>query len=391
MFRERTKTTIIACLLCSAAGAYAQAPATPAPSDADAPKFTIKPYGRVELDLTYSSRGTNPLDPRQFNGYATAAGPENTSSATFNPRFSVLGLTGGMTKGPNQVDATVEVDFYSTDSANLITPRLRLAFMQYKRKNTKVTLGMDWLPVVALLPDTMDFSIMGYGGNLWQRLPQVTVRQALTSHWELLGTAFRFERGFTLQPAPYVHDPFTDPVKMPFVGTRLAYQNWGAGKSGLVAVSGAYRQFNYPATGRTVKSDVIGAEVVVPVNDRLKWESKITHGQGLGDEFFRFGQAFNGDRAIRTTAWWTELAFAPTRRAAFAAGWGDDDPVNHDLQGISNNNLNYSRNERFFGNVVVPLVENFKFSFEVSYLHTDWTNGDRFSGVQPMASFFFTF
>lgn len=43
-------------------------------------KLTVHPYGRVELDITTSSRGTNPLDPQQFNGYATEAGPEPRAS-----------------------------------------------------------------------------------------------------------------------------------------------------------------------------------------------------------------------------------------------------------------------------------------------------------------------
>ena len=45
-----------------------------APSHASQGKGSITPYGRIELDAIYSTRNTNPLDPGQFNGYATAAG-----------------------------------------------------------------------------------------------------------------------------------------------------------------------------------------------------------------------------------------------------------------------------------------------------------------------------
>ena len=51
-------------------------------------KGSIVPYGRIELDGIYSTRNTNPLDPGQFNGYATAAGKSSNSSSTFNPRAS---------------------------------------------------------------------------------------------------------------------------------------------------------------------------------------------------------------------------------------------------------------------------------------------------------------
>ena len=75
----------------AAAIAAEKAPAPQAAKD-DKGTFKLTPYGRVELDIIYSSRGTNSLDPRQFNGYSTAAGPEPRSSSTFNPRFSVFGL-----------------------------------------------------------------------------------------------------------------------------------------------------------------------------------------------------------------------------------------------------------------------------------------------------------
>jgi hypothetical protein len=358
---------------------------------ADQPAFKIAPYGRVELDVIYSSRGTNSLDPRQFNGYSTAAGPEERSSSTFNPRFSVFGLQGDATKGDQNVQAKVEFDFYSTDQANLITPRMRLAYIQYTRKQTKITTGMDWLPVAALLPDIIDFSVMGYGGNLWQRLPQVTIRQSFGKNWEILGTAMRFERGFTLQPEPFVRDPFNDPVKMPYIGTRIAYQNWGEGNGGMFAVSGAYRQFEHPRTTRKVKSHLIAGELVVPVAHGLKWSNKVAHGQGLGDEFFRFGQAFNRDGPIRTTVGWTQLSYSGIRRWAFAGGWGDDDPNQRDLRGISNNSLNYAHNQRLFVNAIYDAFAHVKVGFEYNYLRTNWTNGELFKAHQPMFSIFYSF
>lgn len=367
-------------------------PQTPAPKPAadEAPKFKVTPYGRVELDMIYSSRGTNPLDPRQFNGYSTAAGPEKVSSSTFNPRFSVLGLAGEAKKDDQMVQARVEFDFYSTDQANLITPRLRLAYIEYSKKQTRATFGMDWVPVASMLPDILDFSVMGYGGNLWQRIPQVTVRQSFGKNWEVLGTVMRFERGFTLQPRPYVNDPFTDPVKMPYIGTRVAYQKWGAGGSGLFAVSGAYRQFEHPMTRRKVKSSLINLEMVVPITPSFRWSTKIGHGQALGDEFFRFGQALNGDGAIRTTVGWTQLSYS-VRKWAFSGGWGDDDPNNKDLRGISNNNLNYRHNQRVFLNTVYDAFAHVKVGFEYNFLRTNWTNNDLYKAHQVMGAIFYSF
>ncbi|MBM4121661.1 MAG: hypothetical protein FJ249_03590, partial [Nitrospira sp.] len=140
-------------------------------------KGSIIPYGRVELDAIYSSRNNNPLDPGQFNGYATAAGRSGNATSTLNPRYSVFGVRAERTDGKHSLTGVVEVDFYGqTDNANNLPPRLRLAYVRYEVAKTNITIGMDWTPIMALHPDLIDFSIMGYGGNLWNRLPQITVR-----------------------------------------------------------------------------------------------------------------------------------------------------------------------------------------------------------------------
>jgi len=146
-----------------------------APIFTDGSKGSITPYGRIELDAIYSNRMTNPLDPGQFNGYATAAGTSSNSSTTLNPRYSVFGLRAERTDGVHTLAGVVEIDFYGqTDNAGNLPPRLRLANARYTTGRTSLTVGQDWTPVMALHPDLIDFSIMGYNGNLWQRLPLIT-------------------------------------------------------------------------------------------------------------------------------------------------------------------------------------------------------------------------
>src|SRR5262245_26800069 len=217
-----------------------------APIFAEGSKGSLTPYGRIELDAIYNTRNTNPLDPSQFNGYGTAAGIQHNSSSTLNPRYSVFGLRADRTDGTRFLTGVVEMDFYGqTDNANNIPPRLRLAYMKYSPNNNKTTftVGQDWNPIMRLLNDDIDFSIMGYTGNLWNRLPQVTVRHNFTENVEWLVTAMRFERGLSnccgnvqVRPTgtsgiqgggPTNSAPFNDPVQVPYFGTRLAYNGTG--------------------------------------------------------------------------------------------------------------------------------------------------------------------
>ena len=77
------------------------------PAFASEGKGSIVPYGRIELAGIYSNRNTNPLDPGQFNGYATAAGKSSNASSTLNPRYSVFGLRADRTDGTHALTGVV--------------------------------------------------------------------------------------------------------------------------------------------------------------------------------------------------------------------------------------------------------------------------------------------
>ncbi len=306
-----------------------------APPPSEAAKGSITPYGRVELDAIYSNRNMNPLDPGQFNGYATAAGQSSNSSSTLNPRYSVLGIRAARTDDVHTLKGVVEIDFYGqTDNAGNLPPRLRLANASYAYKRTSLTVGQDWTPVMALHPDLIDFSIMGYGGNLWQRLPQITVRHGFTDNIEGLLTVFRFERGLSAinpytqrqpftghgagafsgqcsgQPSFFTcsENAFNDPVKMPYAGARLAYGGTGSLQGVSVAVSAAYRYYRSAPvspgatsltgvpllpSGNDINSYVVGGELVVPITKKVKFSGEIAYGQALDVEFFRYAQSLN--------------------------------------------------------------------------------------------------
>lgn len=330
----------------------------------DGPKVT--PYGLVEFDVVYSSRNTNPLDPKQFNGYATAAHPSGKATTTFNPRFTLLGVKGEM----DRVKAVGEFDFYGSDGIGLIAPRLRLGYIQYTTPGgSKTTLGMDWLPIMASHPNAYDFSIYGYTGNLWMRIPQVTHRYPVSEDIEVLGTLFRNERS-----------GFDDDARMPYVGARAAYTGWG-----LWALSGAYRAFEHSANEENVVSWLGGVEFALPL-DPLSVNGEFAVGQGLGAEFFRFGQGApvagkpgndGGTEPIGTVLGFVSLGYAATEALGIAAGYGFDLPSEDDLKdaGISDFD-HYKSNMRVYGNATYNVYGGFKLGLEVTEIITTWSDAD---------------
>jgi hypothetical protein len=395
-------------------------------------KGTITPYGRIELDAIYSSRNTNPLDPAQFNGYATAAGKNSNASSTLNPRYSVFGIRADRTDGKHSLVGVVEADFYGAkDLAGNIPPRLRLAYLRYTYNKTSLTVGQDWTPVMALHPDLIDFSIMGYGGNLWQRIPQITLRHQFSENLEGLVTVMRFERGLYAisgqrqvrpdyrTPGAQVgqgdnslggfgssNDAFSDPIQHPYYGTRLAYTKDGK----LFAVSAAYRWYrsaprqgtNAAAfgsgafqSGKDINSYLVGAEVVWPITKVLKFSGEVAYGQALGQEFFRFGQDLNltTGNPVRALVAWGQLSYAPVKGYTFLTGYGLDNPNRSDLNGSTSNvDTQYLSNQRMYLTVVKQIWADFYMGGEFQNLWTQWAGTfERFSGHQYNLSFWYNF
>ncbi len=398
------------------------------PTFAGEGKGSIVPYGRIELDAIYSNRNTNPLDPGQFNGYATAAGKSSNASSTLNPRYSVFGLRADRTDGTHKLTGVVEADFYSqTDNAGNISPRLRLANVKYSPNNsrTTITAGMDWTPIMSSHPNLIDFSIMGYNGNLWQRLPQITVKHQFTDHVNGLLTVMRFERGLSaIQPQTQrrtfqgagagaatpgscgnsgfacSENAFNDPVQMPYVGTRFAYTGTGDQAGFLVALNAAFRHYRSAPTaggipaGHDINSYLVGAELAVPLTNRLRFTGEVAYGQALGVEFFRYGQERNlgTGKAIRTIVGWGELDYAYDRRLTLIAGYGFDNPLNSDLRGTSAGpDTQYVLNHRTYLTAVRHIWGDLYASLEWNHLMSEWSTGEHFAGDNFMLSTWYNF
>jgi hypothetical protein len=283
---------------------------------------------------------------------------------------------------------------------------------------------------MSTLPNLLDFSIMGYNGNLWQRLPQVTLRHKFTDNVEGLLTAFRFERGLSAinpytQRQPYTgagagtgatpggacannfgcsENAFNDPVKMPYFGTRFAYTGTGNMEGVMIALNAAYRYYRSAPTGppqvfpsgQDINSYLVGGEIAVPITPRLKFVGELAYGQALDVEFFRYAQSLSlvTGKPVRTVVGWGELNYAHDKDTTILGGYGFDNPLNRDLAGSAGVvavDQQYLLNHRFYLTAVRHIWGDLYSGFEWNHLMTEWSPGQHFQGNNYMMSMWYNF
>ena len=338
-------------------------------------KYNMRLYGRVKVDVNY--------DTAQFDRYndfvgAVKAGSNYTNdSVDFNPRDTRFGFEASHTDGDWEGLGRFEMDFYGNENVNNLLPRLRLGYVKLLHNpcNTSLLIGQDWIPVAQLNPNTVDFGILTAAGNLWWRVPQITVRKQI-GDVELLASAMKHRRIDT-----------TEENRMPWVLGRVAYNGGLLGKGNSIALGGGYRTED-DINDHRIERNLLAAELKLAQGPwSLRAEPWI--GKGIGDEFLRYNMSVNTTKdptdpeAIWAIGGFVDLTYAINPKWSVTAGYGVDDPDNEDMEGIAFNDRQFTRNSQTFFNTWYQLTKAVKVGAEFIYLETerfsDINNGNRFT------------
>jgi len=346
------------------------APAAPAaaPEVKVSSKYNINIYGKLKFDGIYD---TNNMGREEFITYVpkTATGEDR---ATFNVRDTRLGIaiTGPALNGWTP-SGRFETDFYGSDPASNGQLRIRLAYIDFAKEGTLIRVGQDWTPIASLNPTTVDFAIMGYNGNLWNRVPQVTLKQKFGAGFEGLVTAYRGK--WTDDDSGSKLDT---QIHMPWIGGKVSYS------AALFSDQKAYF-----ALGGAVRDGDVGDNDVTPYLAALELKIPISiveimgeayMGQGLGFEYFHNGAAgnygaFNAKgHGILSRGGWLQASVKPIKEVTVNVGYGLDDPKNNDV------GSDFFQQSRYaFGNVFIQLFRDISVGIEAAHLNTDWATGDK--------------
>lgn len=345
--------------------------ATPVPATvaAAAPpatsKYPVKFYGKVKVDGIYDSNrmGTDELI------LFVPQGADGDSQVSFTARETRLGFNiGGPALGDWKTTAKIETDFYgSAISGGSGSLRIRLAYVDMTNGKTAVRVGQDWLPIATLNPATTNFTIMGYNGNLWNRIPQVTVRQKFSENVTGLVSAYRF------RDTDDIENGLDFDLEMPWVAAGLRFHGdpFGTGQAASFAINGAVR--NGEVEGEGVTPSLVSAEFVLPWQ-AVSLKGEVYYGKGLGAEYFHRGGAFNlnGD-PIQTSGGFIQLGIRAAKPVRLNIGYGLDNPRDADLVADEF----FRKSTYFFGNAYYDFTSDLSMVIEGTQVKTTWSDGTK--------------
>jgi len=343
------------------------APETPAPTTAPAPaltsKYPLNFYGKVKIDAIYD---TNNLGTNEYITFVPR-NADGQSQASFTARETRLGMKlGGPDLGDWRTSAKVEFDFYGNASSNG-SLRIRLAHVDLTNGNTSFRVGQDWLPVSTLNPATTNFTILGYNGNLWNRIPQITLRQKFSENVTALVTTYRYRNSEDTE-----HGLDTD-LKMPWVaaGIRFHGDPFNTGQTASVALNAAVRSGEVEGEG--VTPNLVSAEFTLPWK-AVALKGEIYTGQGLGAEYLHRGGAFNlYGKPIRTSGGFLQLGIQAAKPVRLHVGFGIDNPDDDDL--IADEF--FRKSTSLFGNAYFDLTSDLSVVIEGTQVETTWSDGTK--------------
>jgi hypothetical protein len=318
-------------------------------------------YGKVKVDFNYDT-----AEFKKYNDFVGAVAQESdykNDSTDFNPRDTRIGFTASHKWGEWSALGRVEMDFYGDNNGDNLIPRMRHGYIDigYEKTQTSMVVGQDWVPVSQLNPSTIDFGILTAAGNLWWRVPQITVRQEL-GDFQVLASVMKHRRKST-----------EDEDRMPWLLSRIQYSNEILGKGGLVALGGGYRHADYGQnTSNNTDRWLVCGELKY-VAGPFTFKGELWTGEGIGRNFLRYDLDMAEDGGPASAyGGWADLTYAVNDKTTMTAGYGFDNPNNGDIGDLNDtNDRRFTRNEQYFINTWYSLTKPLKVGAEYIYIETE--------------------
>jgi len=357
--------------------------------------FDTEFYGFLKLDSAYDTARVNPGNfARWVESDSVGANDDQFNSTANHSRF------GFNFKGPDfgnaKSSAKLELDFFGGGTENKANPMMRHAYLQmdWPESDLSVLAGQTFDTFSPLYPNTVNYSVGWWSGNIGYRRPQLRV----TKGFELADDV-RFEAqgaiSRTIGETLFGTNRNTtgEDSGFPTLQSRVALSfPLLTEKPTTIGLSGHYGQEEIDMdlfdNSRDMESWSANLDMTIPLLEKLQLTGEAWMGENLDTYLGGVGQGihavdFDGNAAngaefplggIKAKGGWGALAIGPWGPLSYNLGAGIDDPAGDELyRGQRDQNMTV------FGNVFWKVNEAITTGFEVSYLDTkykDISDGD---------------
>jgi hypothetical protein len=273
------------------------------------------------------------------------------------------------------------MDFYGSPYGNNLQPRMRLGYIDLKniKTNTSILAGQDWTPISRLNPSTIDFGLLAAGGNLWWRVPQVTLRQSFNNDFEILVSAMKHRRTST-----------ANEDRMPWLLGRISKGFKFSDFCAMLALGGGYRHesYDYEDSSHDLKRWLVCGELMASYKN-FSMKGEYWYADGVGRNFLRYDLDVNSQtgETIKANGGWLDLTYKFTPRLSATIGAGFDNPKNEDILEKCKveelNNRQFTKNEIAYVNLWYKIFKPLRIGAEYMRVETERDNntdsGNRFT------------
>lgn len=365
---------------------------------------------------------------------------DSTSTITF--RHSRFGIDLTKPYKDFTIKGKFEMDFYTQSNDIENRPwnpqhaplRARLVYLEVLKDTWEFRVGHDWMTIAQLYPHLSNFPAGSYMGNLAYRLTQIRVTKNFKfSDDNLLKIQVALDQPYNFGKlsnnlVTFDNDPDVD-FGYPGLEARIAYHTKLFDRPALFALFGHYSQQEYKEDYKNLSGDEkttsfsTGLEVSLPLPFLKKYNPTLSgefwYGQGLGgyytagiDQTARIkywdksagkyvyathllGFDKNEDEIVSITpvhaiGGWVELGLKLTPKLQSWFGWGIDNPLNSDLEGVAGARL---QQQMYYAHFLYRFVPELGAGLEYLRAITDYRESDGDDGIvnRFMLSFYYFF
>ncbi len=362
-------------------------------------KYGVDLYGYVKLDSVWDSGRMEVGNYAKWVNPQSKTGNDKMYSLTANQ--TRLGLKfNGPQPGNAKVTGNLELEGYGPNGTeNKGNMGIRHAFFQveWPKNDFAMLCGQTWDVISPLLPNTINYSVAWWAGNIGARRPQFRLTKGIK-------VGEKAKLTFQAAAARVVGDvgPFSrrtgdtgeDSGQPSFQGRVALSLPCFDKRTATLGFSGhnANEEYDFNAAGNSkrIPSRSVNWDLTLPICKWLGVKGEAWSGQNVDDYFggigqgivvtsvgsgtvvnaTAFGGAFQKAEAVESRGGWLEANFGPFEKWQFNLGFSVDNPSDNDLPATGRT----KNNSRWF-TAMHDLNEAVQLGLEISRWKTNYKNG----------------